>query len=326
MRLTLECIDRWDSSSIAEVGRAAADRGRATRATADQLGAVLGTVRWDGHAADAARPDMWQTRLEMYRHADECESVARGVLRSVPGVRAVKEEWRAIQELAESWHIAIDTRSGSVSWVEPNLMTAKGREMLELAAKTVAFRIHELIALANRVDAELAAVLDGTDFARDGRALGFELDPRSRQDELEAERRANQIGAFRAAFDRDPVSAADWDTAAVLDPHSYEPKNCGVPPNIVVGRIESVPGQGVVRANLFIPGETAWTPAGENLGDARGFDPKAGPEQSRVTFYVDYENGVVVARQNPSVRLGTAPRTGTPQVKIRQNPNGSVLV
>jgi hypothetical protein len=144
-----------------------------------------------------------------------------------------------------------------------------------------------------------------------------------------AQRRQNQIEAFRRVFGRDPVSRSDWTTASVLDPHSYDPKNQGRPPNIVLGRIRPVPGQGVVRTNLFIPGEKAWTPFGDNLGDHRGFDPTAGPEASRVTIYTDYDNGVVVARQNPSVLQGPGGaqvETGHPDIQVSQNPNGSVRI
>ncbi|MGH3542844.1 MAG: hypothetical protein ACRDTO_10810, partial [Mycobacterium sp.] len=100
----------------------------------------------------------------------------------------------------------------------------------------------------------------------------------------EANRRQNQIDAFTRVCGRTPSSAADWDTAATLDPHSYDRKNGGVPPNIVVGRIKPVPGQGVIRTNLFIPGRTVWDPqldmppVHNNLGDNRGFSPTAGPE------------------------------------------------
>jgi hypothetical protein len=151
--------------------------------------------------------------------------------------------------------------------------------------------------------------------------------------EPETNRRQNQIDAFRKVFGRPPNAAADWETASALDPHSYDPKNGGVPPNIVVGRIEPVPGQGVIRTNLFIPGRTVlnpqadWPPSHNNLGDDRGFSPTAGAEQSRVAIYVDYENGIIVARQNPSIDEKTGQiRAGTPSVAAVQKPNGTVLV
>ena len=153
------------------------------------------------------------------------------------------------------------------------------------------------------------------------------------QAESEANRRQNQIDAFRQVMEHDPVTANDWKVAAALDPHSYDAKNGGVPPNIVVSRIEPMPGQGLVRTNLFIPGEEAWYPdldggiSGHNLGDNRGFSPIAGPEDSRVTMFVDYDNGVIVTRQNPSVDTGGGGvKVGSPSVSAAQRPDGSVYV
>ena len=150
--------------------------------------------------------------------------------------------------------------------------------------------------------------------------------------EPEANRQQNQIDAFTKEFGRPPNSAADWETAAALDRHSYDPKNQGERPNIVVKRIDPVPGQGVVRTNLFIPGHSVvdpqieWPPYHNNLGDDRGFSATADPESSRVSITVDYENGILVARQNPSVDEKTGQvRVGTPTVSAVQKRDGSVL-
>ena len=44
-------------------------------------------------------------------------------------------------------------------------------------------------------------------------------------------------------------------------------------------------------------------------------------------MYVDYENGVIVTRQNPSVDTTTGEaRTGTPTVAATQRPDGTVYV
>ncbi|AQT80695.1 hypothetical protein B1R94_17665 [Mycolicibacterium litorale] len=326
MSLTLDDIERWDDSSISAVARAAAEQGSATSAAADQLGVIMNGIQWEGHAADAVRAAMWRTRLEMYRHADECESIAAAITRSAARVAHVKDEWERLQDFAASWDFQINQRSGAVSWTVPFYASEQRRCDLEAAGRELVGRIDKLIHLADRVDAELAQILDGTQLEADVRALGFDLDPRTPEVERDAERRSNQTTAFRELLGREPRSAADWDTAAALDPHSYSAKNDGVAANIVVGRIRPIPGQGVVRTNLFIPGVTAWTPFGDNLGDGRGFDPMAGPEQSRVSFYLDYENGIVLARQNPSVMPGTGVRTGSPNVKVSQNSNGSVQI
>lgn len=158
--------------------------------------------------------------------------------------------------------------------------------------------------------------------------------PASDDDEIDAsERTKNRIDAFREVFDRDPVSDSDWSTASILDQHSYDPKNLGVNATVVVGRIDPVPGQGVVRTNLFIPSEDVWAPAvgippyDNNLGDNRGFSPAAGPEASRVAIYTDFENGVIVARQNPSINADTGQvRPGTPSIGAVQTSDGGVLI
>jgi hypothetical protein len=149
----------------------------------------------------------------------------------------------------------------------------------------------------------------------------------------EKDRRLNQIAAFREVYGRDPVTPTDWTMAEILDPTSYNKKNAGAAPNIVVGKIQPAPSQGVVRTNLFIPQQEVWYPdipggiSGHNFGDNRGFDPNAGPEDTRVAVYVDYENGVVVTRQNPSVDTATGEaRAGTPSVSAAQRPDGSVYL
>ena len=154
------------------------------------------------------------------------------------------------------------------------------------------------------------------------------------RDELdETERTKNQIEAFRNVFGRAPVSDSDWLTASALDPHSYDPRNQGVDADVVVARIEPVPGQGVVRTNLFIPSEDVWAPTvgvppyDNNLGDNRGFSPTAGPEASRVAIYTDFDNGIIVARQNPSINADTGQvRAGTPSVGAVQTSDGGVLI
>ncbi|MBN0975579.1 MULTISPECIES: hypothetical protein [unclassified Gordonia (in: high G+C Gram-positive bacteria)] len=144
---------------------------------------------------------------------------------------------------------------------------------------------------------------------------------------------SNQVDAFREVYDRVPVSDNDWRIAAALDPHSYNPKNKGAPPVVSVIKIDPVPGQGVVATGLFIPSERVVSGLNfsefelkRNLGDARGFDPNFAPEDARVSYFIDYENGVIVARQNPSVDEDGNVKTGTPSVHAGQLPDGTVAI
>lgn len=132
--------------------------------------------------------------------------------------------------------------------------------------------------------------------------------------------------AFEKMFGHRPVSPNDWKTAEALNPNSYDPKYQGVAPEIVVGRIEPVPGQGVVRAALYIPSEEVFNLPDNDLGDNRAEDPNFDPESSRVTVYVDYENGLIITRQNPSVTDAGEVQVGVPSVEAQQLPDGSVMI
>ncbi|GLB64583.1 hypothetical protein NCCP2495_24620 [Dietzia sp. NCCP-2495] len=119
---------------------------------------------------------------------------------------------------------------------------------------------------------------------------------------------------------RPPQTPADFITADALDPHTYSDKTQGAESEVVVVPIESQPGQGVVGTRLYIPSEEvqnlSMDPSrilsGQGapmiLGDDRGTDPLASAEDSRVSIYVDYENGVVIARQNPTVTADDSDR------------------
>ncbi|WP_439029928.1 hypothetical protein [Gordonia terrae] len=140
-------------------------------------------------------------------------------------------------------------------------------------------------------------------------------------------RAVNQVDAFREVYGRVPVSDNDWRIAAALDPHSYNPKNDGVPAVVSVIKIRPVPGQGVVATGLFIPTETVVGGLDDHLGDNRGFDPHFSPEDTRVSYFIDYENGLVIGRQNPSVNADSGEvKTNTPKVSASQLPDGTVAI
>lgn len=141
---------------------------------------------------------------------------------------------------------------------------------------------------------------------------------------LEDQRRQNQIDAFKQMFGREPSSAADWTTAGALDPHSYNPVFKGVGPEIKVVKIRPVPGQGVVRTSQWIEQRdvSSFPPPKRDIGNNRGPDQNFDPEDTKVTMYIDYENGVVVMRQNPSVELNNDGSPGRVAVDI---PTGSVM-
>jgi hypothetical protein len=155
------------------------------------------------------------------------------------------------------------------------------------------------------------------------------------------DRTRNQEQAFEKVYGRKPVTDNDWRMAAALDPHSYDPKYHGVPPEIVAGRLTPQPGKGVVRSNMFIPTDQVlniWKDPNDlakgrlfpmNLGDNRGPSAVADPESSRVSVFVDYDHGVVVVRQNPTVNVDGArggAAAGVPNVHVVQAPDGRITI
>lgn len=153
------------------------------------------------------------------------------------------------------------------------------------------------------------------------------------QQKQDDQRLQNQTRAFHQVFGRDPESTSDWDTAAALDPQTYDPKFKGVNSNVEVVRIRPVPGQGVVRVSQWIEqyDVTSAPPWKRDMGNNRVANTNFDPEDTKVTTYIDYENGIVVLRQNPSVEETTTGgpgevRIGTPRGSVSQLSDGSVRV
>jgi len=128
---------------------------------------------------------------------------------------------------------------------------------------------------------------------------------------------------FRSVTGHDPVTPQDWRTAATLDPSFGEP---GVQPIIGAAKIAPKPGGGQVYGDAFIQDRDVLglPPHMEHLGDNRGFDPSVGPEKSRVSFMVDYDNGLAIVRQNPTHATDGAAGVHPAQVGIEQDPGGRV--
>ncbi|HWF28792.1 MAG TPA: hypothetical protein VG327_10525 [Mycobacterium sp.] len=166
-----------------------------------------------------------------------------------------------------------------------------------------------------------APVVEPVDFKTGGGSTAEDLDRRRASEE-----------AFKQVFGRPPTSPIDWETAEALNPNSYDPKYQGVKPEIRVVRIRPVPGQGLVRSSQYIEQRDVTSgPGTRDFGDGRTANPNFDPENARVTTYVDYENGIVVMRQNPSVQLNEnggpgAVKVGVPDGRVWQNPDGSVRI
>ncbi|WP_236737565.1 hypothetical protein [Mycobacteroides franklinii] len=137
---------------------------------------------------------------------------------------------------------------------------------------------------------------------------------------------ARQRAAFQALVGHEPITASDWQLAKALDVMSSEGDLGDA--NIAVGRITPHPDLGLVQVDAFIKDAKVYNPPFSSAkGDNRGFKLDAAPSDSRVAFLIDYVNGFIVARQNPSVNADTGEaKTGTPDVDAAQLPTGEIFL
>lgn len=298
-----------------------------------------GGVDWEGAAAEAAivqaaadlvraRSTLWSwddvaQRLPLWQ--DNLEAGKRLVL------DAVDDAERDGFQVSDDYTVT-DTRASYASQAERDARQAAANGH----AGFIWHRVATLVGNQSSIDTSLKAMTAkwGTlTFPESGgvRAVDFKQGTGSAQEE--DKRRQNQIDAFKHLFGREPTSAADWSTAAALDPHSYDPKYQGVPPEIRVVKIRPVPGQGVVRVSQYIEQRdvTGSLDGGRDFGDNRTANPHFDPQNARVTTYIDYENGIVVMRQNPSVQLNDnggagQVKVGVPQGSVTQKPDGAVRI
>ncbi|HEY6422972.1 MAG TPA: hypothetical protein VIY28_06930 [Pseudonocardiaceae bacterium] len=141
----------------------------------------------------------------------------------------------------------------------------------------------------------------------------------------DADLRRNAL--FRSVYGGDPVTANDKLLAQALDMQGDDSGNTDPNARVVVVHIKPVPGAGVVYGSAFISEKEVLDPRLGSLydhGDGRGFDPNADPSQSRASFYVDYEHGIVVIRQNASHTDSGVAAVGDPSVGVEQDPSGRV--
>ncbi|MGE0219532.1 EspA/EspE family type VII secretion system effector [Mycolicibacterium sp.] len=302
------------------------DRSATLTCLADELGQAAPTRYWSGRAATA-----YATANTEHGHLlHELGMLDRRLAEQVDQSARIVAAGRSNLDAIRAWVVAA---AASLPKNE-----VRGRMLAPIVCRGLA----QLANVVTRANTDLNTVGDniatiGAEFQALGAGQRFGDIPESpapdRGEPEPSDRNQNQIAAFRDVFGRTPVSDSDWLTAAALDPTSYDAKNEGVAANVVVGRINPVPGQGVVRTNLFIPSKDVWAPAFDwppydnNLGDNRGFSSTAGPEASRVSIYTDFDNGIVVARQNPSINADTGQvHTGTPSIAAVQTSDGGVLI
>ncbi|MCB0939540.1 MAG: hypothetical protein KDB72_04785 [Mycobacterium sp.] len=323
--LSVADVQRWSSQAVREVFDASRQRAGAALDAARGLDTLQVFGSWGGDAATAARTALGVTRADLNALGAEAMAVAHAAADAAERIDAIKGNLQGLLDRAAALGLVVDA---ATSRVNVGRQPVGGPVDGLLNAIALQHELDALLVDADAVDDELATAINMAD--GDAPIPVLSAKPQDAEAQLQ-----NQIDAFAAVFGRRPSSGVDWETAAVLDSHTYRGFGQGSAANVVVGRIEPMPGQGVVRMNLFIPSASVvdpafrdgWIHANANVGDNRGFNPSATPEQSRVALLVDYENGLVLARQNPSADLVREQvRVGTPTVRATQRQDGSVYI
>lgn len=314
----------WDVSGLQAVAVNATAIADATIKAADTMYVTLhDDLAWKGDARQAAEDKADRERTQMRAIATAyddlgtaCAGAARDMAHSLAEIRIIFQHYVFPPvSVADDWTVSGVQDWNSEAGVQLSrlvgLVSALAGSDAQWGAK-IAQANQELEAMAPE-----SALTEATKAIEDVKTQNSRSDP---------DRLRTSAAAFQQIFGRAPTSPTDWKTAEALNPNSYDPKYQGVPPNIKVARIEPVPGQGIVRAAAFIPAAQVFNVPEYDLGDNRAEDPKFDPEHARVVTYVDYENGLIITRQNPSVTTSGDVQVGEPAVQAQQLPNGSVLI
>ncbi|MGH3639783.1 MAG: hypothetical protein ACRDUX_12235, partial [Mycobacterium sp.] len=344
--LTKSQLQSWQSTHLNDAASQWRSSATQSEDLFDQHRATVvapGGTEWVGEAKDAAIHRA-ATDLAVVRQQGALQRGAADIAeRGAGDVRAAQRAaLNAIREAeADGFSVSEDLSVNDTRSSDPDTAAARHTAATEHAEdiRWNAERLVQTDGLVGRQLAQKAAELQGIRFDGEGdatddgsiKAVDFKQGPPG-QAESEANRRQNEKDAFKEVFGREPASSADWTTAAALDPHSYDPNVQGVAPAIRVTRIAPVPGQGVVRASQWIEQRDVISgPFKRDFGNGRVADPHFDPADSKVTTYIDYENGLVVVRQNPSIELNDTGgpgqvKVGIPEAVVQQSSDGAVRI
>lgn len=340
--LSVADVDRWDAGQVRAVFHAARNVAESNALASQSMATLSAFQTWEGTASEEAKKAAAATRKDLDSHGQEALAVAMAADRAADGIEDVKRDLAALRSDAAAAGFTVDVTGDRIV---TGGFQGTAAEMQQKSAD-LQKRLDAILGEASAVDEELAnaiAMADGSspiqsDPGNPAVAAGG-LTP----DEVakDAAQQQNRRDAFRQVYGHDPVSANDWRMATALDTHTYGPRDLGAHAQVVAGRFPPQPGHGVVRTNMFIPADKVqntgkdwkdltdgrWAP--ENFGDNRGPSAIADMEGSRVTVMVDYDHGVVVVRQNPTVavdgqRGGAA--AATPSVHVLQGGDGKLTI
>lgn len=298
---------------------------------------------WEGEAAERGQAELRAAAEKRFRQADQFEQSARSFQTVRDALSAAQQTARKLVGIADTLDKALDKALeyaqqainalspalGPLKWGVKKLtgvdLDEKARDILleftepirEQAlglnsAMTFAIRRYEKVL---REQGEVLRIMPGI--------VREDAGPVDAPGDVDLRRNA----LFRSVYGRDPVTPNDALMAEALDMQGDDSGNTDPNSRLVVLRIKPVPGAGVVYGSAFISEDEVLNPKPGGLhdrGDGRGFDPNADPDKSRVAFFVDYENGIVVVRQNATHSDSGDAEVGDPSVGVEQDPTGRV--
>lgn len=273
---------------------------------------------WEGVSADVANDDIGVFGRLIGVHADGRQAASKKMRQAADEFEAAKAKLGKVENEAQG-KFSIDYATGAVT---PKSDKPGAKDQ----AADLAAGIRQAVAEGDAADATLTHAVNLADGDEKPESLPMSMTGILGELDRVKSPRENQEFAFREVFNRAPTTPADWQTAAMLDAHNYDPKYKGVMSEVTAAKIDPQPGKGVVQVNAFIPGQRVWN-FGHDKGDNRSFNANALPEQARGNLLIDYENGLVVARDNPSVSVESGNvAVHKPDVSVVQGPGGAVNI
>ncbi len=324
--LSVADVQGWSADGVREVFHVGQNLASSTSEVSQMLVQLNAFDSWGGDAAEAAKSSIALTRQDLDAFGAELLTVANAARAAADGIDGVQGRLRALLSRAEDLGLVVDPDSNQVT-VTP--LAVGGPMAGFINAMDLQKDLDAILRDADAVDDLLASAIDMAD--GDAVIPGLPGQAAIPTDVLQA-----QIAAFEKTYGRLPTSSSDWKAASWLDPQNFDPALDRVDSSVVVAQIKPVPGQGVVRGSLFIMDEKVVDPFAPDgfdpsaytslydYGNNRGFLGDFDPRNAKGAFMIDYENGVVIFRQNPTHDTAGHVTIGTPDVRVTQAVDGTV--